>query len=169
MAGDHEQARIDPRLIERFALFREPGPGPDGPLDTGETERVEQLRQTVLSGRIPPLTAKGLVFDQVRKVALSPTRIMLAIPGHTGIHVVVRSSEQNASYGSGAKIAGRIQGLPIMSIGPNLIGLAVDGVEQQRVEFRDGAFGCARVRHNTYCIEDPSWVRDETALPTRRF
>jgi hypothetical protein len=169
MDGDDEQNRIDPRLIEGFALFREPGPGPDGPLDTEEAERIEQLKEMVLSGRIPPLTAKGLAFDQVRKVALSPTRVMLVIPGQTGIHVVVRSSEQNASYGSGGKIAGRIQGLPIMSIGPNLIGLAVDGVEQQRVEFRDGSIGYAQVRHNTYCIEDPRWTPDAAAAPARRF
>ena len=164
-----QQFEIDPRLIEGFALFREAGPGPGGPLDTEDAERVEQLRQRVLSGRIPPLTAKGLVFDQVRKVALSRTRIMLVIPGRTGIHVVVRSSEQNASYGSGAKIAGRIQGLPMMSIGPNLIGLAIDGVEQQPVAFRDGSIGHALVRHNSYCIEDPSWTPNGTAVPAQRF
>jgi hypothetical protein len=167
--ADEEQARIDPRLIEHFSLFREPGPGPGGPLDAQEVERVEQLREMVRSGRIPPLTARGLVFDQVRKVALSATRVMLAIPGQTGMQVVVRNSEHGLSYGSGTKIAGRIEGLPILSIGPNLIGLAVDGVERQPVEFRDGSIGYASVRNNTYCIEDPNWTPDPSARPVGRF
>ncbi len=54
-----------------------------------------------------------------------------------------------------------------MSIGPHLVGLAVDGVEQQPIEFRDGSIGYAQVVHNAYCIEDPSWTPD-TALPRRR-
>jgi hypothetical protein len=120
-----EQLDIDPRLLEGFALFREAGPGPDGPLDMDESKRVDQLRAMVLSGRIPPLTARGLVFDQVRKVALSPSRTMLAIPGKAGLHVVVRDSDDGVSHGSGSKIAGRIQGRPMMSIGPSLIGFAV--------------------------------------------
>ncbi len=169
MAGeDQEQARIDPRLIDRFALFREAGPGPDGPLDTEETERVQELEEMMLSGKIPPRAARGLVFDEVRKVALSTTRIMLAIPGRAGMHVMVQSSEQGVSYGAGTKIDGCLEGRPIMSIGPNLVGLAVDGVERQPVEFRDGTIGYALVRHNAYCIEDPSST-SETALPARRF
>jgi hypothetical protein len=163
-----EQLDIDPRLLEGFALFREAGPGPDGPLDMDESKRVDQLRAMVLSGRIPPLTARGLVFDQVRKVALSPSRTMLAIPGKAGLHVVVRDSDDGVSHGSGSKIAGRIQGRPMMSIGPSLIGFAVDGVEHQAVEFRDGTIGQAEVRHNTYCIDDPSWAPHGSTAPVRR-
>lgn len=169
VSGDEQaQDRVDPRLLERFALFREPGPGPGGPLDEEEAESVARLIEMVFSGKIQPLAAKGLVFGEVRKVALSSTRVMLAIPGRAGMHVMVRSSEQRATYGSGTKVDGCLEGQPIMSIGPNLVGLAVDGVEQQPVEFRNGSMGYASVRHNAYCIEDPSWVPD-TALPASRF
>jgi hypothetical protein len=159
---------VDPRLVERFALFREPGPGPDGPLDHDEVEWVEDLRARALSPGGLPLAKKGLAFDNVRKVVLSPTRDLLAIPGRAGIHISVRSTEQSARYGASTGVDRRLEGKPILSVGPYLIGLAVDDVREQPVEFRDGSIGYAQVANNAYCIEDPSWVAP-TPRPRRRF
>ena len=102
---------------------------------------MELMTAMVLSDNRPRLAAMGLAVEQVRKVVLSPTRTLLAIPGRAGIHITVRSSGQGARAGASTKVDGCLEGQPIMSVGPHLVGLAVDGVQQQPVEFRDGSIG----------------------------
>lgn len=62
--GATEPDRIDPRLIERFALFREAGPGPDGPLDEADKTIVARREEIAAgSSRIAKrLAGYGLVF-----------------------------------------------------------------------------------------------------------
>jgi hypothetical protein len=168
-AGASEPGRIDPRLVKHFALFREPGPGPDGPLDEADKE-VLALRAEVASGSSHAglrLASYGLVFGEARRVELNPERVMLVIPGSGGVQMLVRSSKRHedgrsfdGTAGSVTGIDGLIDGRPILSAGRTLFGLAPDGVELQRVEFRDGSTGEALVRHNTYMINDPSWSSD---------
>jgi len=110
---------IDPRLLKHFALFREAGPGPDGPLDEDEAEAVA-FREQIAAG----------------------------------------SSHMSGGAGSTAGIEGPMDGRPVCSSGPTFFGLAPDGVQLQRVEFRDSSAGQAAVRHNTYMIDDPSWRPD---------
>ncbi len=162
MTGDALEPRgVDPRLIERFALFREPGPGPDGPLDEGEREvlalRAELFATAPRRQLRERVAAKRLIFGEVRKVVLDAERVILVIPGGAGLHVLVRSAKHGSTAGAGASIEGCLQGRPILSLGRTLVGLAPDGVDRQPVELRDGRIGHASVRHNTYVIDDPSW------------
>lgn len=155
---------MDHRLIERFALFREPGPGPDGPLDEDEQEVValrreiwesapRRARETIASR----LAAKGLIAEEVRKVVLDSERVMLVIPGSARMHVLVRSVKDRVTTGGGGtSVEGCLQGRPVLSLGQTLVGLAPDGTDRQPVEFRDGSTGFAPVRHNAYLIDDPS-------------
>lgn len=150
--------RIDPRLIQHFALVREPGPGPDGPLDEAEREVIatkEEIWADALARR-KRWAAAGLIFNETRRVVLDPERVMLVIPGSCGLHLFVQFAK-NFTAGGGAKIEGLVQGRPVLSCGQALFGLAPDGVDRQRVEFRDGSTGYAIVRHNTWAIDDPSW------------
>jgi hypothetical protein len=154
---------MDPRLIERFALFREPGPGPGGPLDEDEQEVVTLRRdiwESASQGQperiVSKLAAKGLIAAEVRKVVLDSERVMLVIPGSAGMLVLVRTAKDHTTAGATAPVAGSMQGHPVLSSGPTLVGLAPDGVDRQPVEFRDGSVGYAPVRHNAYLIDDPS-------------
>jgi hypothetical protein len=88
---------IDPRLLEHFALFREPGPGPDGALDEDEAE-VVTFREELASGSShvgQRLARLGLVFNEVRRVALDSERVMLVIPGRAGLFMHVRNGRDH--------------------------------------------------------------------------
>ena len=152
--------QIDLRLVESFALFREPGPGPDGPLDEADEAAVARCQEFAASdSRIGERLARhGLVFSEVRRVVLDADRVMLVIPGSVGMQVLVRKGQSTG--GSVGRIDGRLDGRPILSSNQTLFGLAPDGVKLQRVEFRDGSVGEACVRHNAYMIDDPSWSPD---------
>lgn len=158
-----ESAGIDPRLVQHFALFREPGPGPDGPLDEDEHE-VVALRSVIWANlpRRPRdrVASKGLIFEEVRKVALDSERVMMVIPGRAGVMVLVRTAHRHQTGGTGAGIEGCLDGRPLLSMDQTLVGLAPDSVDQQPVQFRDGSVGFAPVRHNAYLIDDPSWTPD---------
>lgn len=160
--GATEPDRIDPRLIERFALFREAGPGPDGPLDEADKTIVARREEIAAgSSRIAQrLAGYGLVFSEVRRVDLDADHVMLVIPGSAGVFLLVRNVSGQGTGGSSAGIERPLQGRPILTIGSMLFGLAPDGVERQRVEFRDGSTGEAPVLHNAYMIDDPSWSPD---------
>jgi hypothetical protein len=149
--------QIDPRLVECFALFREPGPGPDGPLDEADVAAVARCQEFAVSdSRIRERLARhGLVFSEVRRVVLDAEHVILVIPGSVGMQVLVRTGQSTG--GSVGRIDGRLDGRPILSSNQTFFGLAPHGVELQHVEFRDGSAGEASVRHNVYMIDDPSW------------
>lgn len=168
-ADASEPGRIDPRLVERFALFRESAPGLDGPLDEADKELLA-VREEIAAGSSTigqRLASYGLVFSQARRVELDSDRVMLVVPGSIGVQLLVRTTKQHqdgrsfsGAGGSVAGIEGLIEGHPILSSNQTLFGLAPDGVVRQQVEFRDGSVGEAPVRHNTYMIDDPSWRSD---------
>jgi hypothetical protein len=164
MIGDSlETGHIDPRLLDHFALFREPGPGPDGPLDDDE-ENVVAFREEIAAGQSSQagrhLARLGLVFTEVRRVVLGSDRVMLVIPGSAGLLLHVRNTGRRQGGGSTTDIDGCLEGRPILSSNQTLFGLAPDGVELQPVEFRDGSIGEAVVRHNAYMIDDAGWSPD---------
>jgi hypothetical protein len=149
-------------LIERFSLFRELGPGSDGPLDKGD-EEVVATRAEIAAGSshmADRLARYGLVFSEARRVALDSDRVMLVIPGSAGLLMLVGNTKGHGTAGSSARIEGRMEGRPIVASDQTLFGLSPDGVVLQRVEFRDGSTGEASVRHNAYMIDDPSWSPD---------
>lgn len=157
-----EPGGIHPRLIQSFALLREPGPGPDGPLDNDD-EKVVAMREEIVAGSsqiAKRLAGYGLVFSEVRRVVLDSNHVMLVIPGSAGLLLLVRNTNGHGTAGSSAGIEGRLEGRPILASNQTLFGLAPDGVERQRVEFRDGSIGEAAVRHNTYMIDDQSSTDD---------
>ena len=156
MAGESGSGGIDPRLIEGFALFREPGP--DGPLDADDQQIVASRTEVMaaaprLRERVAPL---GLIFGEVRKVILDSARIVLVIPGRAGLYVVVRDAECHSASGGSASIEACLEGQPLLSLDQTLVGLAPDGVDRQLVEFCDGSTGYAPLRHNVYAIHDPT-------------
>jgi hypothetical protein len=161
MTGDTSASSpVDPTLTARFALLREPGPGPDGPLD-GDDEEVVATRAEIAAGSshiAERLARYGLVFSEVRRVVLDSDRVMLVIPGSAGLFVLVRNTKRHQTAGSSAGIEGRLDGRPVLASNQTMFGLAPDGVVLQRVGFRDGSTGEASVRHNTYMIDDPSWL-----------
>jgi hypothetical protein len=158
---DHE---MDPRLIERFTLFREPAPGPDGALKNREMRVAMRLFPDGRSGVRARARAQarelGLLFGETRKVVLDTERTIVVVPGRAGVHVTVLESE--SMTGSLSRTEERLDGSPLIPGEKTLFGIAPDGCEQQPVTFSDGSHGYAPVRHNAYAIEDPSLVVRDT-------
>jgi hypothetical protein len=150
MAGDTggPADAVDHRLLERFAVFR----ASDSPeaLDARQVAAVEKVVGTGGARRL------GLIGWLARAVRVSSSLTVVAVPGSSGVLLLVPGRDGRTA-GFGAMANSVLRGTPIGTAGPLVFGMAPDGVTEQSVELRDGSRVSARVVHNVYAVEDPSW------------
>lgn len=135
---------IDPRLLKRFALFREPGPDPDGPLTEDETKALEALSRH----------HEGYAVDRAVKVVVDTSVTLLVVPGQDGVLVAQRGPAARRYAASGALTETVLRGKPVGSYGALLFGLSPDGVKQQVVELADGSSESVPVTRNVFAVLD---------------
>ena len=143
---------IDARLLKRFALFREPGPGLESPLTEDETKMLDALSRH----------HRGYVLDRVVKVTVEASATLLVIPGQVGVLIACRGPAAGRYAASGAPTETVLRGKPVGSNGALLFGLSPDGVREQVVELADGS--TASVLH---CSAD-RYVADALNSPPSR-
>jgi hypothetical protein len=135
---------IDPRLLKRFALFRGPGPDPDGQLTEDETKVLDALSRH----------REGYVLDCAVKVVVSTSTTLLVIPGRDGVLIAQRGPAARRYAASGAATETVLRGKPVGSYGALLFGLSPDGVKEQVVELADGSTESAPVTRNVFAVID---------------
>jgi hypothetical protein len=113
---------IDPRLLKRFALFRESGPDPDGQLTEYETKALDALS----------LHHKGYVRGRAVKVVVSTSTTLFVLPGRDGVLIAQRGPAARRYAASGAPTETVLRGKPVGRYGALLFGLSPDGVEHNR-------------------------------------
>ncbi len=146
--SDSGLARIDPKLVKDFKLFREPPPGPDGPLDEAQLLAIASL---------PPHLGTAFVLSRTAKVVLGGGLTLLVIPGIDGVLMLILDRDGRFNSAVGAQTEALLKGNPVGSSGSLILGLAVDRVQLQAVRLRDGSTVEVPVRRNVYAIEDPTW------------
>jgi hypothetical protein len=144
---------VDARLVERFAVCRDRPAGHEAQPDAGTLGIVAQVASR------PGARRQGPVVARARKVVVSPSLTVVVVPGQRGVLIVL----PDARTAFGAQTEAILDGSPIGSIGPLLVGLAPDGVEQQPVMLSDGSEIQAPVVSNVYAVTDPSWTSPEFA------
>ena len=148
MAGtDSDSASIDPKLVKNFVLFREPVPGPDGPLGEEQRRAIESL---------PPLRGAAFVGSRTAKVVLDGGLTLLVVPGIDGVLMLAPDRDGRFNSASGANTEALLNGQPVGSSGSLVFGLAVDGIEWAPVRLADGSTVTAAVKRSVYAIEDPT-------------
>jgi hypothetical protein len=151
--SDSDSVPIDRKLVENFALFREPVPGPDGPLDEAQLRAVEFLSRR----------GTDFVLGRTAKVVLEASLTMLVVPGIAGVLMLAPDRDGRFNAAVGANTEALLKGRPVGSFGSLVFGLAVDGVEWAPVRLTDGSTATAAVKRNVYAIADPT-RGDATAL-----
>jgi hypothetical protein len=147
MASDHsDPAPIDPRLIEKFALFREELPGADGPLEDWETKALERLSEF----------RSEYAFTKAVKVVLEGGITFLVVPGADGIQMLPPFDARGLFSANGGLTGQLLKGLPVGSSGPLVYGLAADGVQLQSVALADRTTVKVPVKRNVYAVQDPT-------------
>lgn len=147
MAGsDSDSASIDPKLVENFALFREPVPGPDGPLDETQLQAIGFLSRR----------GSEFVLSRTAKVKLDGGLTMLVVPGIAGVLMLAPDRDGRFNAAVGANTEALLKGRRVGSFGSLMFGLALDGVERAPVRLTDGSTVMAAVKRNVYAIEDPT-------------
>jgi hypothetical protein len=145
--GEANAARIDPNLVKNFALFREPPPGADGPLDQAQLRAIEFLSRR----------GSDFVLRRTAKVLLDGGLALLVIPGASGILMLAPHPDGRYRSAAGAPTKALLNGEPVGSFGSLMFGLAVDRVQLQSVKLQDGSIVEVPVRRNVYAVDDPTW------------
>jgi hypothetical protein len=138
---------IDPKLKKNFALFREPLPGPDGPLDEAQLQVIE-----ILSRR-----GSDFVLSRAAKVLLDGGLTLLVLPDADGVLMFPPHPDGRYRSAAGAFTESLLNGRPVGSSGSLIFGLALDGTKLQSVRLRDGSTVEVPVRRNVYAVDDPTW------------
>ncbi len=147
MASDNPDPElIDPKLVKSFALFREPAPGPDGPLDAAELRAIERMSRRFTE----------FALTRTAKVVLEGDLAFLVVPGVDGILMLPPIEAGRPFAAMGAKTETLLKGRPVGSSGSLVFGLAVDGVRLQSVELADGSTVEVPVTRNVYATDDPT-------------
>lgn len=148
MASDNPNPEpiIDPKLVKSFALFREPIPGPDGPLDDAELRAIERISRRFTE----------FALARTAKVVLEGGVAFLVVPGIDGILMLPPIDAGRSLAALGAKTETLLKGRPVGSSGSLVFGLAVDGVRLQSVQLADGSTVEVPVIRNVYATDDPT-------------
>jgi hypothetical protein len=143
--SDAASSSIDPKLVNNFALFREPAPGPDGPLDEPQLRAIASL---------PPHFGAKFALSRTAKVVLDGGLTLLVVPGSEGVLMLAPNSDGNFNSASGAPTGALLEGNPVGSSGALIFGLAVDPIQLQSVRLQDGSSVEVPVRRNVYAVTD---------------
>jgi hypothetical protein len=146
-AGDPVDA-VDPRLIERFAVFRE-----SESRDTLDAQQAATVEEIV---GIPGARRMGPIGSLARAVRVNSWLTVIAVPGSSGVLLLVPDRDGRTT-GFGSPVESVLDGQPIGSAGPLVFGMAPDGIAKHSVELRDRSRIAVPVVHNMYAFEDPSW------------
>lgn len=144
---------VDARLVARFAVCRDAPPVHTAELDARAMEMIARMTSRPGTQRHVPVAARAV------KVVVNPSLTVVVIPGKDGVLMLVPESR----VAFGARTEAILNGSPIGSIGPLVLGLAPDGVEEQSVSLSDGSTIQAPVVGNVYAVKDPSWTPPEVA------
>jgi hypothetical protein len=145
--SQRDSGRIDAKLVENFALFREPLPGPDGPLDDLQLRAVEFLSRR----------GSDFVLGRTAKVLLDGGLALLVVPGTSGVLMLAPHRDGRYRSVSGAPTKALLNGQPVGSFGSLIFGLAVDRIQLRSVRLQDGSTVEVPVRRNVYAVDDPTW------------
>jgi hypothetical protein len=138
---------IDPKLLKNFALFREPLPGPDGPLEEAQLQVIEMLSRS----------GADFVRSRATKVLLDGRLTLLVLPGADGVLVFPPHPDGRYRSAAGAFTESLLNGRPVGSSGALIFGLAIDRIQFQSVRLQDGSTVEVPVRRNVYAVDDPTW------------
>jgi hypothetical protein len=146
--GLDEDQVVDARLVERFAVCRDaPAPYLTEP-DSSAMEMIGEMATRPGARRLMPVAARA------RQVAVNPSLTVIVVPGGSGVVLLLPRNRR----AFGALTEAILDGSPIGSSGPLLLGLAPDGVEEQPVTLNDGSTILAPVVGNVYAVTDRSWT-----------
>jgi hypothetical protein len=146
--SDSDSARIDPKLVKNFKLFREPAPGPDGPLDEAQLRAIASL---------PRHLGAKFVLSRTAKVVLDGGLTLLVVPGTDGVLMLAPGPDGRFKSAAGAPTEALLKGNPVGSSGSLIFGLAVDRIRLQSVRLHDGSTVEVPIRRNVYAVDDPTW------------
>jgi hypothetical protein len=151
---DEEQV-VDQRLVEHFAICRDAPAADEVEPDAAVIEMIAKMASRSGSD----WQRFGPVVPRARQVVVNPSVTVVVVPGKHGVLVFVPAA--GAAFGAPSEAI--LLDSRIGSIGPLLLGLAPDGVEEQPVRLNDGSTIKAPVVSNVYAVKDPSWTSPEFA------
>jgi hypothetical protein len=145
-----------PKLVSRFALFREP----PVPVEPALKESTARFIERMTSG---PGQRLGLLAALATSVTVTSDMTLVFIPGTEGVGVIVMGIRENGrleNWGSAAHLETILKGHPICTQGKRdgetlIIGLSPDGVAEQPITLADGSRINASVTRNVYAIRAP--------------
>jgi hypothetical protein len=146
--GPDEDHVVDARLVERFAVCRDAPAAHLVEPGSPAMELIVQMATRPGARRLMPVPARA------RQVDVNPWLTVIVVPGGRGVVLLV--PDKRTAFGAPTEAI--LDGSPIGSIGPLLLGLAPDGIELQPVTVHVGSTILAPVVGNVYAVTDPSWT-----------